>query len=379
MNRRTKYIPTLDGWRALSVIAVVLDHGAPGLFARHPGLMHVAAHGNIGVDIFFAISGFLICGLLLEEFTRTGDISLRGFYIRRFFRILPPYYAALAAICAVSLFTGIRINDSDLPSCLLFFRNYLPLGMDEPGGFYTAHFWSLAVEEHFYLLWPALLIIVKPKHAAKVAFPLAMLVLAWRELQMHAGLLPGIHVVPNALTATDTRIDALLWGCLAALYFPKIKRTFERVQFSQLWLPILVFVLAADKIRTPSVVFLHAILLPLLILSTVIQPASLLGRVLEWQPLRWIGTLSYSLYLWQELFLPLQSMQAHGAFHYLQQWPWNVPAILVCAVLSRYLIEVPTTRWGHRLSAPFRTLHPPVQMPRRSNIDRVVSGNRAAS
>jgi peptidoglycan/LPS O-acetylase OafA/YrhL len=77
-----------------------------------------------------------------------------------------------------------------------------------------------------------------------------------------------------------------------------------------------------------------------------------LGRVLEWWLLRWIGVLSYSLYLWQELFLPeMHAAMAQGSFRHLQQWPWNLPALLACACLSRYLIERPMIRLGHRLSA----------------------------
>ena len=75
MRHQKRYIPTLDGWRALSVIGVILYHGRYDFFAGTPLLMKLAAHGGIGVDVFFAISGFLICGLLLEEFTRTGDIN----------------------------------------------------------------------------------------------------------------------------------------------------------------------------------------------------------------------------------------------------------------------------------------------------------------
>ena len=115
------------------------------LLVHHPLVMKVASVGEIGVDVFFAISGFLICGLLMEEFARTGGISLRRFYVRRCFRILPPYYAALAGVGVLSILGAIELNRSDLLSCLLFYRNYLPLGMDEHGGFYTAHFWSLAV------------------------------------------------------------------------------------------------------------------------------------------------------------------------------------------------------------------------------------------
>ena len=99
-----------------------------------------------------------------------------------------------------------------------------------------------------------------------------------------------------------------------------------------------------------------------LVVSTVVQPDSVLGRALEWRPLRWIGTLSYSLYLWQELFLPeIPSELARGAFHYLQQPPWNLLAILVCACLSRYLIEIPMNRLGHRLSASPLALPRPVE------------------
>jgi peptidoglycan/LPS O-acetylase OafA/YrhL len=305
----------------------------------------------LGVDNFFAISGFLICGLLLREYAANDDISLRRFYIRRFLRIFPPYYVALAAICAAGVFLALPVNFTDVPSCLLFYRNYRPVGMDEHGGFYTAHFWTLAVEEHFYLILPVLLIAVKPKRAGKVAFLLAMLVFAWRVVEGHFQLLAGILPQANLLTRTDTRIDALLWGCLAAIYFPSIQRLVARTRFSQLWIvPAAIFV-AAQATHVPALL-LRAVLLSALVVSTVVQPASVLGRILEWPPLRWIGTLSYSLYLSQELFLPeLRSQLAGGAFGYLQQPPWNLLALLMCACLSRYLIEIPMTHLGQRLSA----------------------------
>jgi peptidoglycan/LPS O-acetylase OafA/YrhL len=365
VSHQKRHIPTLDGWRAFAVIGVILYHGRSGFFNGDSVLTKLSAHGFLGVDLFFAISGFLICGLLLQEYRCDGGISLRRFYIRRCFRILPPYYAAIAALCAVSVFGAIHVNYSYLPSCLLFYRNYKPLGMDEQSGFYTAHFWTLAVEEHFYLIWPMLLVAVKPKRAGKVAFLLAMAVFGWRVLEGHFQWLPKILLPANLSMRTDTRIDALLWGCLAAIYFPVIKRYAERIRFSQLWLPVLAILLVAEAVHAPGLTLLRVVLLPALVLSTVIQPESLLGRVLEWQPLRWIGTISYSLYLWQELFLPeVASEKAHGAFHYLQQPPWNVLAILVCACLSRYLLELPVIRFGHRLSA---TVPWPDSSPRRTH------------
>jgi peptidoglycan/LPS O-acetylase OafA/YrhL len=368
---QNRIIPTLDGWRGFAVIAIIVYHGRSGFFNEHSELIQLSSHLDLGVNLFFAISGFLICGLLLQEYQNHGGINLRRFYLRRCFRILPPYYAVLAVLCVLSILGAIQVNYSYLPSCLLFYRNYTPLGMDEQSGFYTAHFWTLAIEEHFYLIWPMLLIAVKPKRAGKFAFLLAMAVFAWRVLESHFQWFASVLLPSNLLTRTDTMMDALLWGCLAAIYFPEIVRFSARIRFSQLWLPILATLLVIEKLRTPGLIELQAVLMPALVLSTVIQPASLLGRVLEWRPVRWLGTISYSLYLWQELFLPeLASEKGHGIFHYLQQPPWNLPAILACACLSRYLLEVPMIRLGHRLSAkipgldspPSPTLSPRVAM-----------------
>ena len=341
MDSQKAYFPTLDGWRGLSVLAVILYHGRFGFFGVDSRLTGLTAHGDLGVEVFFAISGFLICDLLLRELARTGELSLRRFYVRRCFRILPAYYTALGGICLFGFLASVPVNYADMPSCLFFYRNWRPLGMDSQGGFYTAHFWTLAIEEHFYLVWPMVLAAVKPKRAGITAFVLAMLLL-------------GLHnMVPETdrILSTETRIAAILWGCLAAIYFPTIKQYAARIPFSQLWLPLLVVLLAVEKIRPHELNLFRAVLLPALVVSTVIQPASVLGRVLEWRLLRWIGVLSYSLYLWQELFLPeVHGMIAPGGFRYLQQWPWNVLALLIFACLSRYLIERPMIKLGHRLA-----------------------------
>jgi peptidoglycan/LPS O-acetylase OafA/YrhL len=140
-----------------------------------------------------------------------------------------------------------------------------------------------------------------------------------------------------------------------------------RIRFPQLWLVPASIVLIAQKFHPPGQTLLDAVLLPLLVVSTVIQPNSILGRLLEWQPLRWIGTISFSLYLWQELFLPGPTAElARGGFRNLQQFPWNLLAILVCACLSRYLIEIPMTRLGHRVSASSLALPRAIESPAHS-------------
>src|SRR5207248_5891757 len=107
---------------------------------------------------FFAISGYLICTRLLVEEETTGSISLRSFYIRRVFRILPPAYVYLAVVAGLSAAGMIAAAWTDIASAALFYSNYI-----EPRSWFTGHFWSLAMEEHFYLLWPPLLLLLGPK------------------------------------------------------------------------------------------------------------------------------------------------------------------------------------------------------------------------
>jgi peptidoglycan/LPS O-acetylase OafA/YrhL len=209
------------------------------------------------------------------------------------------------------------------------------------------------------------LIAVKPRRLARVAFLLSMAVAGWRAFEGHFELFPTILIPSNLLARTDAKVDALLWGCIAAIYFPTIKRYVEGIRFTQVWLPIVAILLVVEALHVPGLLVWQAILLPALVLSTVLQPNNMLGRVLEWQPLRWVGTISYSLYLWQEVFFPeAASEKALGVFHYFQQPPLNVLAVLLCACLSRYLLERPLIRLGHALS----TTTPGQDLPPRSTL-----------
>ncbi len=148
---RTGYLPTLDGWRAIAIVAVLLDHAvAYSPLGQVPWLYRLSRTGPNGVSLFFAISGFLICSRLLEEQRAFGRISLQGFYIRRACRILPPAMFYLAVIGVLALCGIVVVTGAEWWSCVFFFRNYLPASWIGQGwGGYTVHYWSLAVEEHF--------------------------------------------------------------------------------------------------------------------------------------------------------------------------------------------------------------------------------------
>jgi peptidoglycan/LPS O-acetylase OafA/YrhL len=154
VRARTGYFPTFDGWRALAVLAVVLAHDTTyNAGPLNTNWFH--QHAQFGVSIFFGISGLLICSRLLQEETAHGRISLKGFYVRRGFRILPPVAGYLLVIGMLSLFHFISVSPREWIASLLFFRNYgFLVGTAAKYDWYTFHFWSLAVEEHFYLILP---------------------------------------------------------------------------------------------------------------------------------------------------------------------------------------------------------------------------------
>jgi peptidoglycan/LPS O-acetylase OafA/YrhL len=216
---KTGYLPTLDGWRAVAILAVLLDHAVEySSLRQYPKLVSFAHTGPNGVSLFFAISGFLICSRLLEEDRAFGQISLRGFYIRRACRILPPALFYLIVIGILSVLGLIVVSPGEWWSSVLFFRNYLPESWISRGwGAYTVHYWSLAVEEHFYLLWPAALVLLGKARARWFALALSIAVAGWRILDFHKHWLD--RLIPGLLfgSRTDVRLDALLLGCVAAL------------------------------------------------------------------------------------------------------------------------------------------------------------------
>ncbi len=200
------YLPTLDGWRAIAVALVLACH------AVGPESSWRDASGALGVSIFFGISGYLICTRLLEERLRSGVISLRTFYIRRAFRILPPAFAYLAFVAMLGLLNIINASFRELTASAFFFRNYTP------GNWYTSHFWSLAVEEHFYLFFPALLLIAGTSRTKWIALAISLATAIWRIVDTHYGFLTS-HLPDGVYAAarTDFRLDGLMLGCVAAM------------------------------------------------------------------------------------------------------------------------------------------------------------------
>lgn len=352
LDSSSRYIPTLDGWRAVSILAVIICHGRDTLFGlsgwwQSPGLLSWAAEGRLGVDLFFAISGFLITRRLLEEADRDGRFNLSRFYIRRAFRILPPCWLYLATLAIAGAVGLLSVGVNEILDCLLFIRNYTI----QTEVYYTGHFWSLAVEEHFYLLWPMLLFLLRPRQAAWLVPVLGIAVHIWRGMDSRYHVFAAFFPDAGVGSRTDTRIDALLWGCEAALLMPFFDKLRTRRWLSWSW-AVLVSVLASVvAFSAPMLPLWLALGFPLLIVSTVLFPDGICGRLLEWSPIRLIGRMSYSLYLWQTLLLTItDDSDAFFGCRVLKEWPWNLLVIFGIAWLSFCFVERPMIRLGHWLT-----------------------------
>jgi len=369
------YLPTLDGWRAIAILLVLMCHG--GLFyfsphGPHPSgrLQTYAARGWIGVDIFFAISGFLICTRLLREQQKTGGISLRSFYIRRAFRILPPYLLYLAVVGLLAAGGWIIVQKQEIISALLFVRNYLPAVNTPDIGWYTGHFWSLAVEEHFYLLWPTLLLLLRRRRANLAALALIIAIAIWRTIDLHYAIFfPNAgHIFDHR---TDTRLDSLLWGCVFAIAFTSGAghRWLTKWINPLVWLCSVVLVIVLAKYMNAITDALRPPLFAAIVAATVVHPRWLVGRILEDGRLRWIGRISYSLYIWQQLFLVGDLIPRPLPFGRFQEVPLSFVCIFLCAIASYYLVERPLLGLGHRLTRP----HPSSSIASSSSIAVIAS------
>jgi peptidoglycan/LPS O-acetylase OafA/YrhL/lysophospholipase L1-like esterase len=304
-----RYVPGLDGIRAIAVIGVI---------AYHLGLSWMPG-GMLGVGVFFTLSGYLITDLLLGHWRRHGELGLRDFWLRRARRLLPAVFLMLAAVTVyVALFDSSQLaavrrqvlaasvyvsNWSTITQHGSYFARFAaPLPLD--------HLWSLAIEEQFYLLWPWLLlsgIWLVRRRGALVLVTLAGAAgsIVAMTLLYHPGYDPT-----RAYEGTDTRAFELLFGAALAVAWPTARaaRTTHppvRNALDAAGVVGLVGVVVLAWRTTPLSRFLYPqgfVLLSLAtvaLLAAVVVPSSRLGAALGWRPLRFIGVRSYGIYLWQ--------------------------------------------------------------------------------
>jgi peptidoglycan/LPS O-acetylase OafA/YrhL len=338
------YIPTLDGWRAIAICGVILFHASTVTIAGH-SLRPLQDLGEYGVQLFFAISGLLICGRLLDEEDRHGRISLRDFYVRRIFRIQPAAITFLLVAAYLAAFKSIPMPLGAWVSSLFGFRNlYAARTGLSPTTLYTNHFWSLGVEEQFYLFLPVPLVLVRKRRLAALG-SITIAAMAWTSIAHRFNL-----VSEASSGRTDLQIAGLIFPAALALLLRSegFREWLGRWVVPLAWIGVAAFFLSLDLMHHHFLALIVDIGFPTIILATVLRPRSIFSRLLEWAPFVYVGKISYSVYLWQQLFfVNLAAVHpASGILGKLQEFPMNIIAIAVCANASYFLIERPMTRFG---------------------------------
>ena len=312
-------IPALDGLRGVAVLVVVGNHAYEFPFG-----------GELGVDLFFLLSGFLITSLLLEERLRTGSFSMRGFYARRARRLLPALLLLLAVFLVVEAARG-RDGSPTVLEYGLYTGNIYAAFIHPLRGSTVAlgHLWSLAEEEQFYLVWPAvLLLLARARRPARWIIAAVVALVAYRiGLQLAGASHDRLYLGP------DTHSDGLLLG--SALAFVRVQRVPERL------VQCAVIVAGACLAVRPQFAQWDAYGLPVFEAAAAVilvgaTCETQLAKLLSAGWIRWFGRISYSLYLW----------------HYLLLWEFghhNKPVAVALAIAIAYA----STRW---IEEPIRRL-----------------------
>lgn len=397
---KSRYIPALDGLRTLAVVAVVLYHLN----------LTWAQGGLLGVTIFFVLSGYLITRLLLNEVAKTGRIDLKSFWIRRIRRLVPAVVTVVFVTCALcTIFNHVMLTKMrpDILPSLLFFNNWWQIAQNV--SYFNAlgdpspltHFWSLAIEEQFYLIWPPLLFAMVSMHVSKPNTRRVVLGLAAASALAMMALYNPAADPSRVYYGTDTRVFSLLLGAWmafipdrdlapvrlahrlglnrlagaakhgknadeAAETAPAQPSALVRFWSSPASIDVLGVVglvgLAAMVALTNGYTAfqyrggtLLCSILTLMVIAACVQPQGMVARALSAEPLVWVGKRSYSIYLWHYPLLLLMNPVAN--INDTPWWQYILQVLLVVAVAecSYRFIETPFRKGAFgRTVAEFR-------------------------
>lgn len=351
-----KYVPSIDGLRALAVIAVISYHLN---FSWAKG-------GFIGVDIFFVLSGYLITNILLTQWEKTQTLQLKQFWLRRFRRLIPAVYIMIVVVVIYSVLFHPEILKNlrgDAIASFFYVSNWWfifhnvsyfdSFGLPSP----LKNLWSLAIEEQFYLIWPAFLLVFlrwvkNPKLLLKIVIGLGLLSAIWMTILYDPGTDPS-----RVYYGTDTRAFDLLAGCALAFVWPfnrlspvvpKKSKAVLNIAGTLSILLFLVFTAFVSEYQ-PFLYrggLLFVAIIGVTMIATISHPASYLSKIFSFKPLRWIGTRSYGIYLWHYPIITLTT----PVFEVGQPNIWRailqVAATFIIAELSFRFIETPIRKNG---------------------------------
>jgi peptidoglycan/LPS O-acetylase OafA/YrhL/lysophospholipase L1-like esterase len=364
---RLAYMPALDGVRAMAVAAVLLYHGD----------VSWARGGYLGVDAFFVLSGFLITSLLLAEWRGDGRIALSAFWARRARRLLPALFLVLAAVAAYGAVIAAPAElahlRSDGLSALGYVANWGQIFSHQ--SYFESfaapsplrHTWSLAIEEQFYLVWPLLVagVLRWRRGSIRSLGAVTGALLAASAVWMIVLYKPGVDPT-RVYYGTDTRAQSLLMGALLAMLLTRLRRPLGAnvtralhgcALLAGLWLGWIWVHTGEEAGWLYRGGFTLCALLVAVVIASVTRPErGPLGAFLSVRPLRWVGEVSYGLYLWHWPLYVVLSHERTG-LDGVPLFAVRLAATFATAIASFYLVERPIRRgrlrrWHARVTAP---------------------------
>jgi peptidoglycan/LPS O-acetylase OafA/YrhL len=344
-------ITPLDGWRGISISLVIIGH--TWNYRLTTNLEHtsnpVSELAQLGVSIFFFISGFIITKMSLREYAETASFSVRNFYIRRIFRIIPPFFTFLFVLVVARSLSLI-----DQPFAGIITAGAFLCNIETDCGWFAGHSWSLAVEEQFYLLFPVLFAIagLKIDRVAGLALVIFLALPLVRFL-----LNPGPWA--SALIEFTAPFLFICFGCVAAAHEARLERLSQSMWATYLSGAAVAIMLAVvltngsqpfppASAGSRLLALLNFTALPISVawlVGSSIYQRNAFTAVITTPPVLFVGSISYSLYLWQQLFVAPQSLYLTGSIFLF--WPLQ----FVFAWLSYRFIETPSIRLGKQMMA----------------------------
>ena len=360
MGNERKVIAGFDGIRGIAASTVVLAHfGLYGIVGA-PDWMYVHFAGDLAVNAFFILSGYLITYLLLRERRESGAISLGNFWARRFLRILPLYILVVAIITALAIAGLTQADSQALAFAWLYIYNFLPKAHESS---VLAHTWSLAVEEHFYLIWPILLVALSRAPLRKVAIGVAIFAAICPLMYLSLDLQQRFYVYRLTVPAAGAIAMGAVLGILRFLRSTSPIDATQSARRRSLLLgaacvlflsPVLVPLATGSWKLAQLAIYAQFLGVALLIDDIARHQGSLAVRFLELAPLRYLGTVSYGIYMWQGLFLGSGWLREDGYI-----WPPHpligLAALVVVVPVSYHFFEKPLLAMKEKFRSGLKT------------------------
>jgi peptidoglycan/LPS O-acetylase OafA/YrhL len=327
---KSELLPSLNGFRGISIILVILSH----FYFQSPSVWLRIFSGYYGVTIFFVISGYLITTLLLKEKFKSGKISLSRFYIRRALRIIPVSYLFILVLILLNYVFQLKTPIYDYLSALLYLKNTPFLHNNDP---FTAHFWTLSIEEQFYIIFPWILSLSLKAYTYLITLFIILLPMGAYADFYHLGPFkePLVHIGFSLIGQTSP----ILIGSLTAILIFQNPLVFKKIFNPSSFFNILILIFSAYLLSDtqhylPSVLkpTLCSILVMYVLLNHMQKSEHWFYKLLNSSWMNYIGILSYSLYIWQQIFtfhLPWKS------FLGLPNTPWvNLILLILVSYIS---------------------------------------------